>query len=181
MPKRDETDSDATTLRPPRDRPPSDGLPRQRSITPAGFKRWAQAHNVLSSLWQTLTIIGVVIGAVWGYLQSFSTDAERVHDDGVLAIRQDKLQAQLTKLTNLNRELAAQQTKNRSHIILLWRDRVSLRAAERESVAQVRAAAASYYRDEYDRLIRQGLEPDDAARESLRSTWPDRARLLRHR
>lgn len=158
-----EYNSDHTTLRPP-----------------------SKTHKILEKTKNLVHALAVIIGAasafggtVWVFYNQLSTDAEvtsvmDLHDKAIKShpLLRDRLESLEQKQAKLQEDVEMGHAAD----IALGSKLVSLIAADREPDRSLRAAASSFYREEYARLIRKGTPLEDALLEALRTTWHDRPR-----
>lgn len=126
----------------------------------------------LQALW---TIGGVVVATtlgMWTFYSNLATDAEvsdslEAHswDSKAHPALRDRVEAAEAAI----RVLQQQTLQNRASEVSLGERLVSLIAADRESNHALKAASAAACRDEYRRLMRKGVDIDDAIVEALRT------------
>lgn len=121
----------------------------------------------------------VLSAALWSYAhyQSLATDNEVVevveaHNKASNAhpSTYDTLQLLLKE----QRELKAIVQQGRADDVMLGERLVSLIAADREPDRNRKAQAATWYREEYRRLVRKGETIEDALLQALRTPWRTR-------
>lgn len=163
--------------------PCSVGYDSERPTVPIKIKRearLARLKDALTVLGTAFALLGSAWGLVWSAISSFATDAEvsetlAQHDASAAAHARlrDRLDAAETALRGQQNA----QHDAQAQLIALWRRQVSYAAADREDDRRLRAAAASFYREAFDRLVRAGVPPEQAFRDSLVERWPDRPHL----
>lgn len=151
----------------------------ERPTVPIRIKRevrLARLKDALTVLGTAFALLGSAWGLVWSAISSFATDAEvsetlAQHDASAAAHARlrDRLDAAETALRA--------QHDAQAQLVALWRWQVGYAAADREDDRRLRAAAASFYRETFDRLTRAGIPPEQAFRDSLTERWPDRPHL----
>lgn len=118
---------------------------------------------------------GGAFGA-WYRLGDVATDSElATHDDSKIAHPHLRalLEAQGDRYTALQAELKELNAAN----IELGKYYVSTTAADRELNRNYKAAAATFYRSEYMKLIRRHFSVKQAMEEALEAPWPTRPRF----
>jgi hypothetical protein len=124
--------------------------------------------------------IGSAVGVIWAFVYSaysgMSTDQELIEHN-----LSDRAHPRLLEQQEAQRLQCADLTKKleeiRSTVYILVKNDVRLRASERESDPRLRKAAADFYEEEFENLVRHGELLQDAFYESLRTPWHDRPRM----
>lgn len=117
-------------------------------------------------------------GTMWLFYEKLATDAElasyiEAHNKAPEAhMLRDKLSMLEAKQAKLQEDVDIGHAAD----VALGSKLVSLIAADREPSNSLRAAAATFYREEYARLIRRGTPVEDAILEALRTPWHERRR-----
>lgn len=142
--------------------------------------RLARAKDALAVLGTSGALIGSAWGLAWSAIDHFATDAEvatatSTHDTSAQAHL--RLRNRIDDLESTTRAQHAALLAAQDQLLALWRWQVGYAAADREDDHRLRAAAASYYREIFDRLVREGVPPEQAFRDSLTERWSDRPRL----
>lgn len=151
-----------------------DGLSDRPTLRPGPERIFARLKKIANVVY----VVGgaMLSAAIWSYgqYQQLATDAELSIS---IASHNNQLVAHPSILDKLNKieELC---TKNGSDIratredaIALGERLVSLLAADKTTDHAKRAAVATFYREEYRRLIRRGFSVDDAVLEALRTPY----------
>ena len=118
-------------------------------------------------------------GTVWVFYNQLSTDTEvtsAVQDHDKALTSHPLLRDRIKTLESRQAKLQEDVEMGHAADVALGSKLVSLIAAEREPSPGLRAAAATFYREEYARLIRKGSPLEDALLEALRTPWHDRPR-----
>jgi hypothetical protein len=127
---------------------------------------------------KVMVLIGTIVGsgyAAWLKLGDVTTSVElQAHDmnEAAHASLRGILRAQAEQDQDLRMRIDEQTRISQE----LGERLVSLIAADRETSTRYKAAAASFYRNEYRLLIRRNYKVDDAIAEALRVPWSDRPR-----
>lgn len=112
----------------------------------------------------------------WVKLGDVATDAELTHhDENQYAHKKlrDQLDASLERYAALTEQMKALNEVN----IALGEYQVSIRASDEEQKRDLKAAAATFHRNEYKKLIRRGYSVKQAMEEALEAPWPNRPRF----
>lgn len=120
-----------------------------------------------------------VCGAVWVFYSQLATDKEVmsvVQDHDKMLTSHPLLRQRLESIEAKQASLQEDVEMAHDADVALGSKLVSLIAADREPNNSLRAAAASFYREEYARLIHNGKPVEDALLEALRTPWHDRPR-----
>lgn len=121
-------------------------------------------------------VTAIITAGLWSYgqYQNLSTDAEvtsAIVSHNIASKAHPSLHEKIDILLKEQKSIKETLEKSREDEIALGERIISLLAAEREPDRNKKAAAASFYREEYRRLIRKGLSIEDAMLESLRESW----------
>ena len=84
------------------------------------------------------------------------------------------IQDRLERIEKLQEKLSARNEETRAAAVTVLRRVIRMTAADREPVSRSRAAAADFYEEEFDILLRQNKPLEDAFLEALRTPWHDR-------
>jgi hypothetical protein len=146
----------------------SDSLNPKMKKTEGWFKLLAAIFAVLGSAW-----VGVM--SLWSIVGNVSTDKELGdHDSSVYAHK--PLRTELVDCKIASENLSRRIDKEHQETVMLGGRMTRMVAADREPNRNLKAAAATYYQEEYLRLIRKGHGVEEAMLESLRSPWYDKPR-----
>lgn len=118
-------------------------------------------------------------GAVWVFYSQLATDTEvksAVQDHDRAITSHPLFVERLASIESKQASLQEDVEMGRAADVALGSKLVSLIAADREPTPALRAAAASFYREEYARLVRKGEPIEDALLEALRTPWHHRQR-----
>jgi hypothetical protein len=132
------------------------------------FKLIAAILAVFGSAW-----VGVM--TLWSAVGNVTTNKElEAHNAAVTA--HAPLRAELARCRDSTEELSRRIEKDHQDTVVLGGRMTRLVAADRESNRALKAAAATYYQEEYLRLVRKGVGVEEAMLEALRLPWYDRPR-----
>lgn len=115
------------------------------------------------------TAFAIVVSA----LNWFASD-EELSDHNLNARAHTAIQERLERIEKLQEKLSARNEETRAASVTVLRRVIRMTAADREPVARYRAAAADFYEEEFDILLRQNKALEDAFLEALRTPWHDR-------
>lgn len=142
--------------------------------------RLARLKDALAVLGTVGALLGSTAGFAWSALTRVTTDDElsgAVTDHDLSAQAHGKLRERIEQLERSTRAQDQAHAALARQTIELWRWQVGYAAADREDDRRLRAAAASYYREIFDRMIREGSDPEHAFRGALNERWTERPRL----
>lgn len=118
-------------------------------------------------------------GTIWVFYTQLATDKEvanvmDVHDKSLFShpLLRERLESLEMKQARLQEDVEMGHAAD----VALGSKLVSLIAADREPDRHLQALAATFYREEYGRLVRKGMPLEDALLEALRTPWHDRPR-----
>jgi hypothetical protein len=148
------------------------------SIKPKGTTRLSRIEGWIKLGIAFCALVGTIWGgtiAIIGAVGSVATDKElAMHDQAKEA--HIPLQEELDKCLASSLAMGARIEEGHDDTIALTRRMVRLIAADRESKHPLKAAAATFYEEEFRRLTRKGLRVEEAMLEALRTPWYDRPR-----
>lgn len=131
---------------------------------------WAK---LIASVVAIIGSVWVGIMTLWSTVGDVTTDKELMeHNDGPKA--HPPLRQELDKCLDTTDAMSKRIEKDYQETVVLGGRLTRLIAADRESNHSMKAAAATYYQEEYMRNIRKGLGVEEAMLEALRAPWYDR-------
>lgn len=158
---------------------------------------WVSAHQGVTAVASTVGLIGGAVLFLWSNYTALSTDSERAnaierYDHGHVgppkeAIEEwqkgglpDKTRKTLRSTEALAQKLSAENRALTKSVTKMYWWQIGFTAAEVEPCAPIRAAATTFYREEFSRLMAQpDAKPEVAFREALNVRWNDRRKLAR--
>lgn len=129
-----------------------------------------------TKVFMLLGAIGGGCYTAWLKLGDVATDTElEQHDTNQYAHKKirDQLDESLERYKNLTEQMKALNEVN----VALGEYHVSVRAADEEPKASLKAAAATFRRNEYKKLIRRGYSVKQAMDEAMEVPWSNRPRF----
>lgn len=133
-------------------------------------QRWEAIKGFLQALSAAGAVAVAVVTFVWSSIGRLATD-EEVGTHNLDHLAHAPLRERIESLETRYGALSDRVYKADSATIALGARIVSLVAADRESRRELRADAATFYREEYMRLIHRGTAVEDAVVEALRAPW----------
>jgi hypothetical protein len=132
------------------------------------FKLAGAVFAVLGSAW-----VGAM--TLWSAVGNVTTDKE-LESHNAAPTAHMPLRAELIECRESANALGKRIEKDHQDTVVLGGRMIRWIAADREPNRSLKAAAATYYQEEYLRIVRRGIGVEEAMLESLRSPWYDKPR-----
>lgn len=133
------------------------------------FKLAAAVFAVLGTVW-----VGIM--SMWSAVGNITTDKD-LDSHNAAPTAHMPLRAELIDCREAAAGLSQRIEKNHQDTVVLGGRMIRWIAADREPNRALKAAAATYYQEEYLRLVRKGTGVEEALLEALRSPWYDKPRV----